>query len=228
MHREIVETFGAIPPNDMYQDGFETFGAIPPNDMYQDGFETFGAIPPNDMYQDGLETFGAIPQNDMYQNGFEPFGTIPQNDMYQNGSETRGPGTVRPRDQSYEDLVQAAVSGSDAGGRAVFTESLETTEPEGEPQAVEAAFVILQKTGTDDVVSRTQRPLSKFGDGLSLRASSRVTLRTAALGEVSFFVLDGEPSPDTPGGDDPGFDWQPVLEGSQGQHQLRAFVHVVS
>ena len=37
----------------------------------------------------------------------------------------------------------------------------------------------------------------KFGDGLSLRAASQVTLFGTALGEISFFVLDGDSRPQT-------------------------------
>ena len=56
---------------------------------------------------------------------------------------------------------------------------------------------ILEKTKARHTVSRLHRPLFKFGDGLSLRASSRVTLYGTALGEISFFVLDGDSRPQT-------------------------------
>ena len=36
------------------------------------------------------------------------------------------------------------------------------------------------------------RPTFRFGDGLTLRAKSRVDLHGTSLGEISFYVLDGD------------------------------------
>ena len=80
--------------------------------------------------------------------------------------------------------------------------------------------LILQKTGTDYVVSRSRRPPFKFGDGLSLRASSKVTRLNSALGEVSFFVLDGDSRPQTHQAET-----MPALIGSRFLKQARANIN---
>ncbi|OLP88877.1 hypothetical protein AK812_SmicGene29731 [Symbiodinium microadriaticum] len=54
-----------------------------------------------------------------------------------------------------------------------------------------------QATRISYTVSTAERPVFRFGDGLSLRASSKVVLHGTSLGSVSFFVLDGEHRPQT-------------------------------
>ena len=54
---------------------------------------------------------------------------------------------------------------------------------------------ILKKARIRHTVSLDERPVFKFGDGLSLHACSKVTLRVTALGDVH--VLDGDHRPQT-------------------------------
>ena len=56
---------------------------------------------------------------------------------------------------------------------------------------------ILMQAKIRHTVSIDERPVFKFGDGLSLRACSKVTLHGTALGDVHFYTLDGDHRPQT-------------------------------
>ena len=62
---------------------------------------------------------------------------------------------------------------------------------------VKTLQAIISKTGLKHKVTQEDRPVFRFGDGLSLRACSKVTLFGTALGEVDFYVLDGDHRPQT-------------------------------
>ena len=62
---------------------------------------------------------------------------------------------------------------------------------------VQTLHDMLQATRISYTVSTAERPVFRFGDGLSLRASSKVVLHGTSLGSVSFFVLDGDHRPQT-------------------------------
>ena len=67
------------------------------------------------------------------------------------------------------------------------------TEPTENAVGVKTLNDILKKARIRHTVSLDERPVFKFGDGLSLHACSKVTLRVTALGGVH--VLDGATGP---------------------------------
>ena len=56
---------------------------------------------------------------------------------------------------------------------------------------------IIAKTGLKHQVSLEDRPVFRFGDGLSPRACSKLILHGAALGHVELYVLDRDHRPQT-------------------------------
>ncbi|CAE7836823.1 GIP [Symbiodinium sp. CCMP2592] len=62
---------------------------------------------------------------------------------------------------------------------------------------VQTLHDLLQVTRLKYTVDTSERPVFRFGDGMSLRAASKVTLHGTSLGAVSFFVLDGDHRPQT-------------------------------
>ena len=78
---------------------------------------------------------------------------------------------------------------------------------------------IIQKTGIRHSVSVDDRPVFRFGDGLSLRARSKVTLYGTSLGEVHFYTLDGDHRPQTHNAES-----TPALLGSKFLRQARATI----
>ena len=68
-------------------------------------------------------------------------------------------------------------------------------------------------------IDLADRPTFKFGDGLVLQAKSRVDLRDTALGDVSFYVLDGDARVSTHKAED-----TPLLIGSRFLHDRQAII----
>ena len=174
----------------MYEGGFEHFGAIPQSDMYQGGLETYSAIPQSNMYQGGSETFGAG------QPGESGLALVAGAESYEDlvqfagtGGDTGGRSVfpvdlqnVEPESEPVEHALVISLESAflmTSGGAPGFILVTGATE---NAVGVKSLQMILQKTGTDYTVSRFHRPLFKFGDGVSLRASSKVPLKTSALG----------------------------------------------
>ena len=68
-------------------------------------------------------------------------------------------------------------------------------------------------------VDLRDRPTFRFGDGLSLRSTSRVDLCDTSLGDISFYVLDGDDRVTTRHSEN-----TPLLVGSRFLHEHRACV----
>ncbi|CAE7817945.1 RE1 [Symbiodinium sp. CCMP2592] len=62
---------------------------------------------------------------------------------------------------------------------------------------VKTLEAILTATRCRRWVDTSDRPVFRFGDGLSLRASSKLTLGESPFGKISFYVLDGDHRPST-------------------------------
>eukprot|EP00439_Symbiodinium_sp_Y106_P061346 s2005_g9.t1 len=78
---------------------------------------------------------------------------------------------------------------------------------------------LLRTGGTLRNVSLQDRPVFRFGDGLALRAASRVDLTNTALGSISFYVLDGDARTSTRHSED-----TPLLVGSRFLHDRKACI----
>ena len=78
---------------------------------------------------------------------------------------------------------------------------------------------ILQVAQIKHSVSTEERPVFKFGDGLSLRACSKVTLHDTSLGDVHFYTLDGDHRPQTHNAEN-----TPALLGSKFLREARATI----
>ena len=119
-------------------------------------------------------------------------------------------GTILPTTNTTKELGKEMASGDSMEQALVM--SLDTafvTMTNGEPGfildtgatenavGVKTLQAIISKSGLKHKVSQEDRPVFRFGDGLSLRACSKVTLYGTALGQVDFYVLDGDHRPQT-------------------------------
>ncbi|CAE7194809.1 GIP [Symbiodinium natans] len=84
---------------------------------------------------------------------------------------------------------------------------------------VKTLQTMIQRTGVQHMVTLDDRPVFKFGDGLSLRACSKVTLFGTGLGEVHFYTLDGDHRPQTHNAEN-----TPALLGSKFLREARATI----